>query len=495
MKNPVFLAVLLILLAICLLVLSFPKKERIKKMGRAASLPPAPALPAPVARKNYALKLNIKDFGAKGDGTTVDNPAFERAFRQIEQQGGGELHLPAGQYLLTPLSLVSNLSLVLDRGAGIKASSPDSFKLVDPLPSYGQGRDHPGKRYEAFLQGSGLENVAISGHGGEVIDGGGRPWWEAHKKWKSGGGGGETHTRPRLIEFMYSKNIILENITLKDSPFWTVHIYSCDRALVSGVTINAPEGSPNTDGVDPDSSSNVTIQNCYFDLGDDGVAIKSGWGCYGRRYNKPSARILVQNIFVNNYGKSSGVAVGSEIAGGVSDVTIRNCTFGNTENMLRIKFGESNDAYVKNVLCENIHGDEADAIVNVSGGYNGKNPSCSGSDDKDVPAAILANLVFRNMSAGNRAEETKFSGLSRAQENAIRSDNIKKGTDGPCPKKGGARDDSKCCTVGGCLGDGTNCSSGLNWRCRSGVCELCCPGDQTPDCAWGGHGDCLDECR
>lgn len=223
--------------------------------------------------------VNISEFRAlESDSNDDDTESFEAAIRYIHEQGGGRLlvHGPA-EYRIRPINLTSHLVLLVGANTTIKAiDDPSRWPLIPPLPSYGQGREHRGLRYSSLLHGEHLTNVSIIGHGPtSQIDGSGESWWERRKE------GTDQYTRGSLIEFMYSREIKIHDLKLKDSPFWTNHFYDCDDVHVNNVRIEAPDESPNTDGWDPDSSRNVLIENSSYQGGDDCVAIKSGWDCFG----------------------------------------------------------------------------------------------------------------------------------------------------------------------------------------------------------------------
>ncbi|KAA8533677.1 hypothetical protein F0562_031194 [Nyssa sinensis] len=218
--------------------------------------------PAISCRKHSAL---LTEFGGKGDGQTLNTKAFRSAIHHLSRfasDGGAQLIVPPGKWLTGTFNLTSHFTLYIHKDAVLLASQDESaFPLVAPLPSYGTGRDGPGGRFSSLIFGTNLTDVVITGGNG-TIDGQGAYWWNKfHKKELN-------NTRPYLIEIMYSDQVQISNLTLINSPSWNVHpIYSRD-VIIQGLTILAPTDSPNTDGVNPDSCTNVRIEDCFIVSGD-----------------------------------------------------------------------------------------------------------------------------------------------------------------------------------------------------------------------------------
>ena len=324
--------------------------------------------------------FDVRNFGAKGDGTTDDTKAFESAIaaaakapdytRLVVSYAGS-----SSTYLIRPINLTSKFELFIeDNTTVVGIDDHTKWPVIPGAPSYGQGRDHKGPRYTSLIHGEHLHQVAIRGAGPHsVIDGRGPYWWKRHKAKPSV----EKYTRGHLIELMYSTNVTIMSITMKDSPFWNTHIYDCDNVHIKGVNIIAPHDSPNTDGWDPDSSRNVIIEDSSYSGGDDCVAIKSGWDCFGIDYNKPTSNVIVRNVTCS--GHIAGVAVGSEVSGGVSNVSIMNVTFLSANGAAHIKTGASRGGFVTNVSFVDLKvrpGVQIGAGILVDTTYGDKNPSC-----------------------------------------------------------------------------------------------------------------------
>jgi polygalacturonase len=173
----------------------------------------------------------------------------------------------------------------------------------------------------------------------------------------SGGGGrGTQFLRPPFVQFYKCADVLIEGITLTNSPFWTLHPLFCENVTIRGITITNPYDAPNTDGMDIDSCSNVLIENCRVTVGDDGICLKSGSGADGLRSNKPTRDVLVRNCTVQN--GHGGIVIGSETAGGLFNVTAEDCVFTGTDRGIRIKTrrgrgGHIHDLTFRNLTMEN----------------------------------------------------------------------------------------------------------------------------------------------
>ncbi|KAF9615056.1 hypothetical protein IFM89_021627 [Coptis chinensis] len=340
--------------------------------------------PFPVLRP---FLFNLTDFGGKGDGTTLNTKAFERgvaAIAKLRKKGGGQLNVPAGYWLTAPFNLTSHMTLFLSEGAVILAVQDEKYwPLMPPLPSYGYGRERPGPRYCSLIHGQNLKDVDITGHNG-TIDGQGQTWWTKHRQKVL------NYTRGPLLQIMWSSDIRISNITLRDSPFWNIHPYDCKNISITNVTILAPLfGAPNTDGIDPDSCENMVIEDCYISVGDDGIAIKSGWDQYGIAYGQPSTNILVRNLVVQSM-VSAGISIGSEMSGGISNVRVENVIVWNSRRGMRIKTAPGRGGYIRHITYENVTFDNVRVGIVIKTNYN--EHADDGYDRKAFP--ILGNISF-----------------------------------------------------------------------------------------------------
>lgn len=282
--------------------------------------------------------FNIIDFGAVGDGTVLNTKAFQAAVDACVEAGGGTIIVPAGDFFTGPVHLKSNISLFLESGAKLVFSN----RLEDypEVETYWEG--NPCKAYSPQIFAEGAENISILGRG--VLEGQGEVWWNLVWSRKL------DKPRPRMIGFQDCKNVLIEGITLQNSPSWTINPVFCENVTVNNVIIKNPSHSPNTDGINPDASKNVHISNCHIDVGDDCIAIKSGVETAHRK--ESCENITITNCtMVHGHG---GVVIGSEMSGCVRNVAISNCIFQGTDRGIRIKTRRGRGGVVEDIRVNNI---------------------------------------------------------------------------------------------------------------------------------------------
>lgn len=349
-----------------------------------------------------AVRVLITQYGGVGDGLTLNTEAFERAMADLAHiDGGAQLHVPTGRWLTGGFSLVSHLTIFLESGAVILGSqNPQHWPLIEPLPSYGSGRERPGKRHTSLLHGQDVVDVWITGENG-TIDGQGEMWWEMWRNRTL------VHTRGHLVEFMSSRHIVLANVVLRNSPFWTVHPVYCDNFVVKNVTILAPWNAPNTDGIDPDSSSNVCIEDCYISNGDDLISIKSGWDEYGMRVARPSVNITIRRV-TGTTATCSGIAIGSEVSGGIENVVVENMRIFNAAAGIRLKTAPGRGGFIRNVTIKGIElegvkkaiefsGDAGEHPEDVVGSEAGRSRSHSKLHHNDSITTVVSGIFIQNV--------------------------------------------------------------------------------------------------
>ncbi|MBV9610999.1 MAG: glycoside hydrolase family 28 protein, partial [Acidobacteriaceae bacterium] len=265
------------------------------------------------------------------------------------------VRLAGGTFVSGPIVLKSNITLSIEKGA-VLLGSPDHGDFPRKTEFRGPG-------YQAFVGAVNAENVTLTGGG--VIDGNGASWWKEARQYKDGGILGSEHTRPRGIVFDHCKNVKIENITVQNSAYWQIVPYYTDGVVIRDVKILADPHSPNTDAIDPFSSTNILIERVTSDVGDDNIAIKSGM------INSPGPDSPTKNVTIRDctFLHGHGLSIGSEIAGGVQNVTAERITFKGTDNGARIKANRDRGADVSNIVMRDLTMQDVKIAVLVSEYY------------------------------------------------------------------------------------------------------------------------------
>jgi polygalacturonase len=286
------------------------------------------------------VPCNVREYGAAGDGRVLDTAALQAAIDACRDRGGGMVFIPAGNYLTGPLFLRSDIHLHLDAGAVLLGSeNPGDYPIVDHR---WEGAEQA--TYAPLLTGRRLRNLTLSGRG--RIDGQGAAWWRRHKE------GGLQYPRPRLVSFADCENVLIEGLTLVNSPSWTIHPVRCANLTVRGVTIDNPPDSPNTDGINPDSCQHVRISDCFVSSGDDCITLKAGSEDEHPDRRAPCRDItIVHCTLARGHG---GVVIGSEMNGGVQNVVISNCIFTGTDRGIRLKSRRGRGGIIEDIRAGNL---------------------------------------------------------------------------------------------------------------------------------------------
>lgn len=292
--------------------------------------------------------------GAKADGQTKDTIALQRAIDTCAKGQGGVVRLTAGTYVSGPLALKSHVHLLLEKDAKLLGSPDmDDFPLRTDAPW----------RKVSLIHADNVVDIAITGEG--TIDGNGKIWWDAKAARKKGE---PEAPRPLLIDLTKSKQIVIEGVTIQNSPQYNITTFWCDGLTVRNVTIlNPGRGAPNTDGIDPVSTSHVLIEHDVIDTGDDNVAIKSGLVERGDP-NVPSTDIVIRDCIFRN---GHGLSIGSEVAGGVRNVTVERVTFSGTRQGIRIKSARGRGNDVGNFTYRDIKMEGVETPIEITNYYTG----------------------------------------------------------------------------------------------------------------------------
>ena len=263
--------------------------------------------------------------------------AFAAALEALRPEGG-VLRVPAGRYETGPVRLFSHTELRLEPGAVIAfVAEPEAFPLQEC-----QDEGRITRRPQPCLSAFGAQDVAVTGQG--VIDGGGAGWWAAHRA------GTLQHGRPYLLHFEDCTRLRIQGVHLQNSPAWTVHPLRCADVIIRDISISNPYDSPNTDGINPESSRDVRILGCRVDVGDDCITLKSG--TEDTPAPAPCENIVIADCcLVHGHG---GIVIGSEMSGGVRNVTVTNCVFTGTDRGIRIKTRRRRGGRVENLRFSNL---------------------------------------------------------------------------------------------------------------------------------------------
>lgn len=333
--------------------------------------------------------VDITDFGAVGDGQTLNSKSIADAINDVAGKGGGRVVIPRGIWLTGPIVMKSNINIHAEAGALIIFSTnKDLYPLIE---SNYEGLK--AVRCLSPISGKDLENIAFTGDG--VFDGSGDAWryvkrfkmtdtqwkkllasggltnekgdlWYPSESFKRGaemkGAGGfdkladyeeiKDYLRPVMVSLVKCKNVLLDGPVFQNSPAWCIHPLMCENLTVRNIDVRNPWYSQNGDGLDIESCKNSVVYNCTFDVGDDAICIKSGKDKSGRERGIPTENVIVKNCVV--YHGHGGVTVGSEMSGGVKNMHVSNCTFIGTDVGLRFKSQRGRGGIVEKIYISNI---------------------------------------------------------------------------------------------------------------------------------------------
>jgi len=321
-----------------------------------------------------AMVCDVRTYGAKADGVTKDTKAIQAAIDDCSKsKGGGTVTLSGGTFLSAPIVLKDNVTLELATGATL-LGSPDHNDYPQLEVFRAPGR-------QSLVSADHASNIAITGGG--VIDGNGQSWWTEARSTPGSGIVGVGVFRPRLVVFNYCQHIRMEGVTVQNSPSWQIVPYYSDDIVIRNIKVLAPYPSPNTDAIDPFSSSNVVIDHVYADTGDDNVAIKSG------EINSPGPDSPSRNITMTDcdFEHGHGLSIGSEIAGGVQNVHAERIHFKGTDQGIRIKSGRDRGNDVSQFSFKDLTMEDVKTAILITEYY--PHPAPAG----EVPAEPVGRLT------------------------------------------------------------------------------------------------------
>ncbi|EJL60216.1 glycoside hydrolase family 28 protein [Flavobacterium sp. CF136] len=365
-------------LLLSLIFLSFKKDQSLVTLKEVIVKAPfeMPAIKIPDFSK--CKEFSIVDFGAVQGNKNKTSEAINKAISKANKAGGGVVVIPEGEWLTKKIHFKSNVNLHLNKGAVLLFSeTPDDY--LPAVNSTWEGYEC--YNYSPLIYAYKCKNIAITGEG-EL-----KAKMDIWKEWFARPKAhmeslkrlyflasynkpmkerqmvnDSAHFRPQFIQFNRCENILMDGVTITNSPFWTIHPFLSKDVVLRNLKVYAH--GHNNDGVDPEMSQNVLIENCIFDQGDDAIAIKSGSNQDAWRLNTSSKNIVMRNCTVKNGHQL--VAIGSELSGGIENVFIDNCTVvdgAKLNHLLFIKTNERRGGYVSNIYMSNIVSGKIDAGI------------------------------------------------------------------------------------------------------------------------------------
>lgn len=427
MKTKHLLAVAL--MALTILPASGKKKNKNQEPARAKTpWEQADSIVNAIRKTDFSKgqTYNIKDFGALASlpqrPVKLAHEAINLAITVCNQNGGGTVVIPDSTYLTGPITMLSNVNLHFEDGARLKFATDPNLYYPAVLTRW-EGIDCYNAR--PLIYAYGAENIALTGKG--TLDGQGEnTWWPQcgarRFGWKpgmvsqSGTDGDKTKgprarllqwgeqqvpvyqrvftpedgMRPQFVNFYRCNRVLIEDITLLNSPFWVLHPLFCDDLIVRRVTVI--NDGPNGDGCDPESCNRVLIEDCVFQTGDDCIAIKSGRNMDGRKWNVPSQNIVVRGCKMKD--GHGGIVVGSEISGGYRNLYVEDCEMDSPhlDRVVRIKTNSCRGGIIENIYVRNIKvGQCAEAVLRINLDYEA-NEQCFRGNNPIVRNVYLENV-------------------------------------------------------------------------------------------------------
>lgn len=371
------------------------------------SLPTAPTFP----RRDF----NVLDYGAVADGRTLNTAALAKTLAACAVAGGGRVVVPAGRWLTGAIHLKSNVNLHLEAGATLLFSTDPQ----DYLPAvWVRWAGTECMNYSPLIYARDCDNIALTGAG--TLDGQGPRWWHWARRQTENAtrlyrmavdnlpveqrvfAKPEDAMRPDFVQWMNCRNVLIEGVTVVSGPFWTLHPTYCDGVTIRGVTIHTV--GPNNDGIDIDSSRNVLVEHCDFLTGDDAIVLKSGLNEEGRRINRPTENVVIRRCTIRK--GHGGVALGSEMSGGLRHVLIYDCDFIGTDTGVRLKSARGRGAAIEGVWCRDLRMTNLGApAINLTTSYR----AWFGSDTGVAPA--LRNIHFEGITINGAVAPIAIDGL------------------------------------------------------------------------------------
>lgn len=335
------------------------------------------------------------DFGAVGDGKTLNTEAFTKAIAAVQQAGGGKLVVPRGTFVTAPISLCSSLDLHLESGAVIQA--PGTFEELGlPDPSTLHSQEEVAAKFkvpEPLINGKDLHDVAITGPG--TIDGNGAHWWAWSERAARAKPGRLVYRRPHLVVITGCERLLVADVTLMNSSMFHLVPNTITDLTIERVKVRAPQTAPNTDAIDPGPVTNGVIRDCDLDTGDDDIAIKNG-----------ATNLLIENCTIKH---GHGISIGSGTVVGIHNMLVRHCTIEGASNGIRIKSMRGAGGPVENVRYTDIQMKNVSNAIVLDMNYVDNNRPDFKGDPTKVPA--FHNILIDHVTSTHSQNAGKIVGL------------------------------------------------------------------------------------
>ena len=364
--------------------------------------------------------FDIREHGALAGGKLPNTHAVAAAISAAIEAGGGRVLVPAGIWLTGPVHLRSHIELHLEAGAELRFSQTTE----DYLPVvYMQRGGVWCYTYSPFIYARDCHDIAITGSG--IFNGQGETWWPWKKAQpgmadlfqanadrrpveKRVYGTREAGVRPPMLQMIESERVLIDGVTFRDSPSWTLHPVCCQDLTIRGVQVYNPPHAANTDGIDPDSCRNVLIEDCMVDTGDDGICLKSGRDADGRELGRPCENVLIRRCLVRR--AHGGFVIGSEMSGGVRNVLVEDCEFDETDCGVRIKTRPGRGGLVENIQVQRLkmRNIRRQAII-VTSHYGGEKIDIH--DGKDAWIPEIRRIHLRQIDCESAKSAIHLNGL------------------------------------------------------------------------------------
>ena len=457
------LTLILLTLVVCMSATN-PYKQYTANLPFAMQQVEAPVIPD--------RQVLLPDFQADPTGLHLCTESFAKAIDALSQQGGGHLIVPRGVWLTGPIVLKSNIDFHLEKGA-VVLFAPDE-NLYPLIKTSFEGLDT--RRCQSPLSANGAANISITGDG--VIDGNGQYWrpvkkakvteshwnrllsqpgsmemkkgyWVPSEGYAKGEQGANMNVpnaqtdeewnavkrflRPVMVSLVGCKNVLLQGVIFQNSPAWNLHPLMCENVIIDQVLVRNPAYAQNGDALDLESCKNALIINSRFDAGDDGICIKSGKDADGRRRGIPCENVVVDGCTV--FAGHGGFVVGSEMSGGVRNISVKNCQFVGTDVGLRFKSTRGRGGIVENIFIDGISmSDIGTYALTFNMYYGGKSVAealADGDNNKEVVAEpvteetpIFRHIDIRNVNCYHAGFAMEFNGLPEMPIDGINLENI-----------------------------------------------------------------------